>query len=152
MWLQHLGKESLLLDVTCSHLRDIEIFAICISYNSDTPHSEADSSHTMAPRFWARVIHSVARTCGIHLDWADFEKLSFISLLTINRVMDFIQTVCSPKFRRGRFLIADEFSRVIEGLRLNTQISCRKPVPKNPLQYYKSIIFIYIVSSDCFWL
>ena len=116
------GK-SLLLDVMCSNLRDIGIFAICISYNSDTPHSEADSSHTVAPRFWARVILSVARTCGIHFDWADFEKLSFISLLTIDRVMDFIK-VCSPNFRRGRIVIAaDEFSRVNNGLRLNTHIS-----------------------------
>ena len=62
------------------------------------------------------MIHSVMRTCGIHLQWPDFEKLLFISsFLTIDRVMNFIQ-ICPSKFIRGCLISESQCHEILSSI------------------------------------
>ncbi|KAL5499640.1 hypothetical protein EMCRGX_G011092 [Ephydatia muelleri] len=109
------GK-SLLLDVLCSSIRYTGTLAVSIIYNSSTPYTEKDSSLlTCAPRFWARVVYTIANAFGANLGWLPFQNSSFISLLTLNRVLELVN-MCLPQYsNKGIVVAADEFSEVVKG-------------------------------------
>ena len=116
------GK-SLLLDVLCSSIRYTGTLAVTITYNSSTPYTEKDSSLlTCAPRFWARVVYTIANAFGAKLGWLLFQNSSFISLLTLNRVLELVN-MCLPQYsNKGIVVAADEFSEVLKGLRSNSEL------------------------------
>eukprot|EP00731_Ephydatia_muelleri_P012314 Em0006g1208a len=109
------GK-SLLLDVLCSSIRYTGTLAVSITYNSATPYTEKDTSLlTCAPRFWARVVYTIANAFGANLGWLLFQDSSFISLLTLNRVLELVN-MCLPQYsNKGIVVAADEFSEVLKG-------------------------------------
>ena len=108
------GK-SLLLDVLCSSIRYTGTLAVSITYNSATPYTEKDSSLlTCAPRFWARVVYTIANAFGANLEWFLFQDSSFISLLTLNRVLELVN-MCLPQYsNKGIVVATDEFSEVLK--------------------------------------
>ena len=116
------GK-SLLLDVLCSSIRYTGTLAVTITYNSATPYTEKDSSLlTCAPRFWARVVYTIANAFGANLEWFLFQDSSFIFLLTLNRVLELVN-MCLPQYsNKGIVVAADEFSEVVKGLRSNSEL------------------------------
>ena len=136
------GK-SLLLDVLCSSIRYTGTFAVSITYNSATPYTEKDSSLlTCAPRFWARVVYTIANAFGANLGWLSFQNSSFISLLTLNRVLELVN-MCLPQYsNKGIVVAADEFSKVVKGLRSKSELqddqislilsSITKPIYSHP--------------------
>ena len=136
------GK-SLLLDVLCSSIRYTGTLAVSITYNSATPYTEKDSSLlTCAPRFWARVVYTIANAFGANLGWLSFQDSSFISLLTLDRVLELVK-MCLPQYStKGIVVAADEFSEVLKCLRSNSELqddqislilsSITKPIYSHP--------------------
>ena len=117
------GK-SLLLDILCSSIRYTGTLAVTITYNSATPYTEKDSSLlTCAPRFWARVVYTIANAFGANLECMFlFQDSSFIFLLTLNRVLELVN-MCLPQYsNKGIVVAADLFSEVVKGLRSNSEL------------------------------
>eukprot|EP00731_Ephydatia_muelleri_P012112 Em0006g1006a len=134
------GK-SLLLDVLCSSIRCTGTLAVSITYNSATAYTEKDSSLlTCAPRFWARVVYTIANAFGANLGWLSFQNSSFISLLTLDRVLELVK-MCLPQYStKGIVVAADEFSELVKCLRSNSELqdvplilsSITKPIYTHP--------------------
>ena len=153
------GK-SLLLDVLCSSIRYTGTLAVSITYNSATPYTEKDSSLlTCAPRFWARVVYTIANAFGANLGWLSFQNSSFISLLTLNRVLELVN-MCLPQYsNKGIVVAADEFSKVVKGLRSKSELqddqislilsSITEPIYSRPCS---ALIVSGFVVQDLQWL
>ena len=80
------------------------------------------SCETVARFFCRGVVHAITLILGWQLGWNEFLNNSFISFLTMEKVLQCTENLF-PQYTLGSIVIAaDEFSHVIKTLRMNSSL------------------------------